>query len=96
MEGSQRKTSLKKFPVVNDSEVVLLRAELNTGYVLDNKFERDIREEQTSFTVFGSVDEAFRYAKSLVELRKDVEFWIYNKQEEVVGYVSTNEVKDFH
>ncbi len=78
---------MKKFPEIKDEQVVLLRAEFNTGHVLDEQFNLVISDNQKAYTVLNSVEEAIVFAKEiLAEKENQIEYVIYNRNQEVLHY----------
>ncbi|WP_207513117.1 hypothetical protein [Longitalea luteola] len=75
-----------RFPQLSEKEVALVRAEKNTGIIVDDKFERHISESQVYYSVFESYEAALQYINSIS--RKDIEFIIYGKNQEVLLFHS--------
>jgi hypothetical protein len=70
------------FPQLSENEVALVRAEKNTGIIVDDKFERHVSENQVYYSVFENYEAAFLYINSIS--RKDTEYIIYGKNQEVL------------
>ena len=85
---------MKKFPEIKDEQVVLLRAEFNTGHVLDEQFNLVISDNQKAYTVLNSVEEAIVFAKEiLAEKENQIEYVIYNRNQEVLHYFNPFRIK---
>ena len=78
---------MERFPEIKDGQVVLLRAEFNTGHVLDEQLNLVISDNQKAYTVLNSVEEAIVFAKEiLAENENRIECIIYNRNQEVLHY----------
>jgi hypothetical protein len=75
---------MQKFPNLKDNQVALLRADACTGHVLDEMFKLAISDEQKVYTVLSSYYGAVRLAKAAMEAEKNVEFFVYGKNQEVL------------
>ena len=53
----------EKFPDVQNLQVTLLRADINTSHVLDENFKLVINNKQKVFSVFDGIDSAINFAK---------------------------------
>ena len=49
---------MQKFPILNESQVVVLHAEVSTGHVLDINLSLAISDTQIVFQIFESLNEA--------------------------------------
>jgi hypothetical protein len=74
------------FPQLSENEVALLRAEKNTGIIIDDKFDRHVSENQVYYSVFESYNAAIQYINSIS--RQDIEYVIYGKNEEIILFHS--------
>jgi hypothetical protein len=70
------------FTQLFEKEVALVRAEKNTGIIVDDIFERHASENQVFYSVFESFESAIQYINSIS--RKDIEYIIYGKNQEVL------------
>lgn len=82
-------SKLDSFPKLSDNQVALMRAEFNTGIVLDDKFQYAVNDNQKVFTVFNSQKEAEDAAREILLKRHDIEFVIYGNDKEVLQYITT-------
>lgn len=71
----------EKFPDLQNGQVTLLRAEINTGVVLDEDFKSAISSSQKVFSVFDTSNDAIDFANSIIKNRKDIECNIYERDE---------------
>lgn len=78
---------MKKFPELKADQVALLRAEINTGHVLDDKYNIAINDSQNVYSIFQSVEEAIIFSKKILSEKKGVEIVIYGKEEQVLHYL---------
>lgn len=79
---------MEKFPKLVDGQVVLCRAEFNTGHVLDEEFHLAIRNNQKVYTIFNDFNSALLEAETIVKERPSVECAIYNETNTLLKYVT--------
>lgn len=79
---------MKKFPILVEPQVALLRVNKNTGIVLDDQFNTDVSVDQKRFTVFESLNEANKYIESFVNERKDIEFVVYDMNQNILIHIN--------
>lgn len=65
--------NMEKFPQLKDRQVALLRADINTGIVLDKNYIYSTTSDQEVYAVFDDIDSA----KAIIAERKDIECVIY-------------------
>ena len=70
----------EKFPALQNGQVALLRADINTGTVLDEDSKTAISSNQKVFSVFDDLSDAIDFAKSLIRTKKDIECNLYKKE----------------
>ncbi|WP_348621845.1 hypothetical protein [Pedobacter lusitanus] len=68
---------MEKFPQLKDRQVALLRADINTGIVLDRNYIYATTSDQEVYTVFDDINSAIRSAKAIIAEKKDIECGIY-------------------
>ncbi|RZL37984.1 MAG: hypothetical protein EOO96_03885 [Pedobacter sp.] len=68
---------MEKFPELKNEQVALLRADINTGIILDKDYVYATTINQEVYTVFDNVKSAIKFAKSIISERNDVECGIY-------------------
>jgi hypothetical protein len=80
--------SAQPFPNVKDTQVVLLRNDLYTGIVKDNKMENAINETQEVWTVYDDLETAVSVAKLLVEEYDFMECMVFDKNKELLQHIT--------
>lgn len=83
------------FPSLLDTQVALIRAEYNTGIVVDKNYARAMGDNQQVYTVYSNSNEALRVAIDIVQSHPHIECCIQRVGEELVHYVHQNNVNDF-
>ncbi|MBW4891961.1 hypothetical protein KXQ82_19710 [Mucilaginibacter sp. HMF5004] len=83
---------MEKFPELNTWHVALLRAEFKSGVVLDEQFKPVTDNKQKIYTKFTQADEAFAVAKQLILQNPDTECIIYGHDEEVLYYLTPQNI----
>ena len=78
---------MRQFPILKENEVVLVRADYNTGIVLDENFIYATNDNQKVYTIFNTLEDAKEYAKKLLLKNKEFEFVIYNRKKEVIIHI---------
>jgi hypothetical protein len=78
---------MEKFPKLKSNQVALLRADINTGHILDEKFDIAVNDYQKVFTIFRSLEEALIFSKKLISEKNGVEVVIYGKGKQVLYYM---------
>jgi hypothetical protein len=78
---------MKKFPLLNKNQVVLVRAEVKSGHVLDEDFNLKLNDDQQVYTIFNSLTEALDMVALLLLKRNDIEYIIYGEDGEVLKYI---------
>jgi len=78
--------SIKKFPKLSKSQVVLARAKNSTGHALDSNFQIYSFNNQTQeiYTIFESLNEAMSYIESCKLNYPNVEFYVYDSSQKVI------------
>jgi thymidine phosphorylase len=83
------------FPFLLDAQVALIRAEYNTGIVVDKNYARAMGGNQQVYTVYSNSDEALQAAIDIVHSHPHIECCIQRVGEELVHYVHQNNVNDY-
>ncbi|WP_188938384.1 hypothetical protein [Puia dinghuensis] len=78
---------MQQFPVLRENQVVLMRAEFNTGHILDENLNLALHDGQIVYTIFDSIDTALAAAENIVK-NGTIECVIYTKDRELVKYVT--------
>lgn len=77
---------MEKFPKLEGEQVALLRADVNTGHVLDDTLNLAVNDHQKVFTLFDDVEEALLFAKELISQNNKVECVIYSEGRKVLHH----------
>jgi hypothetical protein len=78
---------MEEFPELNKDQVALLRADINTGIILDLAYKYATKDDQKVFTVFENLDDAIEFAKKIILEKKDIECCIYRKENELLYFL---------
>lgn len=78
---------MQPFPLLFADQVALLRAEFNTGHVLDENLALQLNNEQRVYSIFNSLDEAIAAANEITKDGK-VECVIYGKDKAMPKYIT--------
>lgn len=78
---------MEKFPKLINKQVALLRADINTGHVIDEKLELAIKGDQKVYTLFDDSEKALYYAKKLILENKTVECVIYSDESKILYHL---------
>jgi len=81
-----------KFPKIEDHQLVLVRALVNTGQVLDENFKIIINNKKQFYTIFDNISDVELYVKSIFKKRNDIEFWLYDCNNVMLKYYSPLEL----
>ncbi len=68
------------FPLLNDSQVALSRADANTGIVLDESFQYAVNINQAVYTIYNGLSEAIEEAK-LIRRNPSIECYIHDRNQ---------------
>lgn len=86
---------MKKFPQIEEHQVVLVWADFKTGHVLDSSFVVVTKEDQEPFKIFDDVKSAVEYAKQNITPKGTLECVIHGADEELLHYITPDNVKNF-
>jgi hypothetical protein len=75
--GELKIIMIENFPKLKPNEVVVVRATVEKGRVLDEYLRLAVDKDQKVYTVFDSIDKAIAYAESLVKENIEIECNIY-------------------
>jgi len=78
---------MQKFPILNESQVVVLHAKVSTGHVLDINLSLAISDTQIVFQIFESLNEALDHINQVKGNNSNIEFVIYDSNEKVIRYI---------
>lgn len=87
--------STQIFPNLEDEQVAVAFADVNTGIVLNDKFEYAIGNTQKVYSVFNLVDEALQFAKAVLSERKNVECLIFGKDEKLLFFINPEKITSY-
>lgn len=79
---------MEEFPLLKNKQVALLRADINTGIVLDKNYIYATTPNQEVYAVFDNIDLAIEFAKSIIIEQNDVECGIYGN--DPVAFLTLN------
>lgn len=83
---------MKEFPKLIGEQIALLKADVNTGVVLDDNYNYSINPNDRVYVVFANKDEALKIAKTIVLERKNVECGLYDLNQKMIFNVTINNV----
>jgi hypothetical protein len=79
---------MHQFPILINDQVAILRAEYNTGHIVDENFNLLINDNQTAYTIFESLETAQFYVKKQLEITNKFEFIVYGKDKAFINYTA--------
>ncbi len=79
---------MQKFPDILKHQVAVLAAEVQTGHVVDVAFNIAIDDLQQVYSGYESLNEAIENINIYLQSRKDMEFVIYNSNQNVIKFIS--------
>ena len=82
---------MENFPDLKNTEVALMRSDAVTGHVLDDDCVPALNDAQIAYTIVSDMQLALKYADSITKV--DIECVIYRKNQEVVHYLSSRNIK---
>jgi hypothetical protein len=77
---------MENFPIINELQVVLVRACALTGHVMNEEFEKINGLKQKMYTVFDSYDDALLYIQQEILHRRNIEAGIYDCRQKQIHY----------
>lgn len=86
---------MEKFPELKNEQVALLRADINTGVVLDKDYIYATTISQEVYTVFDNVDSAIKFAKAIMLERYDIECGIYGNDPVALLILTSNNIGSY-
>lgn len=75
------------FPTLTGNQVVLSRADINTGIVLDENLLYATNLSQIVYTIYPDLETAIEAAKSIVTNKPNVECYIHNKDNVLLSFL---------
>lgn len=79
---------MREFPKLKKDQAAILRADKNTGHVLDDHFEIAINDKQDVYTVFDSLEDAINFSKELINQCYNIEIVIYDWEKRVLHLIN--------
>ncbi|MES2455763.1 MAG: DUF416 family protein [Bacteroidota bacterium] len=89
------KSADPEFPMLEYKEFALLRAERNTGIVLNERLEYANRDHGTMFKKFSNLESSITTAREIVNTNPTVEVCVYDHKQQVVYFIDVENEK-FH
>ena len=86
---------IETFPKVNSDDVVLTRAELNTGVMLDDNLKYATTPTQKVFSIFKNINIAKDHALKLVSDNKWIECYLYDSNEKLLVRITRDGIENF-
>jgi len=80
---------METFPKLLLHQIALMRADINTGHVLDDTYKIAVNDTQKVYTIFESVETALNYARQILTENKSIEVVIYNMNHELLYYLNS-------
>jgi hypothetical protein len=78
------------FPILTENQVVLSRADINTGIVLDENLLYATDLSQIVYTIYPDLETAIEAAKLIVTNKPNVECYIHNKDNVLLDLFDCN------
>jgi hypothetical protein len=75
-----------KFPTLTGDQVALMRADAETGILLDEDFNTFDDKSKGLYTVFATNDEAIKYIQQVVRKQRGTEAIVYSSETVVSHY----------
>lgn len=93
--GEDALCNLENFPVMDFKEVALIRAEISTGIVLDEACNYAVYPDQKVYTVFENIDKGLKYARQIIEERRNIECVLYGIDQRVLHCVNCDNFETY-
>lgn len=75
-----------KFPALTGQQVALIRADADSGILLDEDYNPFDGESKSLYTVFANLDEAIKYIQQVVRKQRGTEAIVYSSETVVAHY----------
>ena len=85
----------ERFPTLKNTEVVLSRADVNTGIVLAEDFKYASNSTYKVFTIFDNASMALEAAEKIVAENPLVECYIYKAFDKLLYFLNSTGKKEF-
>jgi len=83
------------FPTISSDDVILTRAEISIGVVLDDNLKYASTPDQKVFTIFRNVNTAKEHAIKLISGNKWIECYLYDSNEKLLVRITCDGIEDF-
>ncbi|WP_316753456.1 hypothetical protein [Pedobacter gandavensis] len=87
--------NLENFPIMNVKEVALVRAEIATGILLDEACNYAVYPHQKVYTVFENIDKGLKYARQIIEEKRNIECVLYGIDQRVLHCVNCDNFESY-
>jgi len=84
--------NMENFPKLKDGQFAIVRADFNTGIILDDEFKYAINQIQRVYTVVDSLLDAVTLAKAMIIEKGSIECVIYDNVENLASYITPDNV----
>lgn len=85
--------SMENFPVLTDTQVALVKVDGSTGQVLTVDNELFINNGKSKYLIFETIDLAFKYIEEMPPVIEHMEFFIYDKDEQLIKSITDHQWK---
>lgn len=83
---------MKEFPKLIGDQVALIKADINTGIILDDSYNYSVNPNDSIYIVLANKDDAIKLAKSIVLEKGNVECGIYDINQKMILNVDVRNV----
>lgn len=78
---------MEQFPILNDNQVAILRADVNTGHIVDESYQLMLSDKQIAYTIFENYETALDFIKKELKTNNNIEFIIYGRDKVLIKYI---------
>lgn len=86
---------MESFPNLKEGQFAIIRADFNTGTVLDEEFNYAIKDSQKVYNIVDGLSNAISRAKTMIIERGSVECIIYDHSHNLASYITPNNINSF-
>jgi hypothetical protein len=79
---------MQSFPIIKKTQFVLLGADVSTGHILDTEFKIAMNDNQIVYLIFDALEDALIKINQVHLVRNDIEFVIYDSNQNVIKYIN--------
>jgi len=80
--------SLKPFPLISETQFVLIRDDLYTGHVMDKDMKLAVNDAQEIWTVFDDLAQVIEEASRIVKEYDFIECMIFNRDNKLIKRIA--------